>query len=59
MNELVGAKLTISRIKTQLLDIAGELIADDLSDKNYAIERLLKVVEYIDDNDVKVSEIQI
>jgi hypothetical protein len=59
MNELLEAKLTISRIKTQLLDLAGELIADDLSDKDYAIKRLLGVVEYIDVHDVKVSDIKI
>jgi hypothetical protein len=58
MNELLEAKLTIARIKTQLLDLAGELVADDLSDKDYAIQRLLKVVEYIDEHDVKVSYIQ-
>lgn len=57
MNDLLEAKLTIARIKTQLLDLAGELVADDRSDKDYAIQRLLKVVEYIDEHDVKVSDI--
>jgi hypothetical protein len=33
MNELLEAKLTISKIKTQLLDLAGELVADELTDK--------------------------
>jgi hypothetical protein len=45
MNELLEAKLIIARIKVKLLDLAGELIADDLSDKEYAIKRILKVVE--------------
>ncbi|MCM2531480.1 hypothetical protein NDK43_02530 [Neobacillus pocheonensis] len=58
MNDLLEAKLTITRIKTQLLDHTGELIADDLSGKDYAIQRLLKVVEYIDEHDVKISDIQ-
>lgn len=59
MNEVLEAKLTISRIKTQLLDLAGELIADDSSDKEYAIKRVLGVVEYIDEHDVKVSDIEL
>lgn len=58
MNDLLEAKLTISRIKTQLLDLTGELIADESAGKNYAIKRLLGVVEYIDEHDVKVSDIQ-
>lgn len=32
VNELLEAKLTIARIKVQLLDLTGELIANDLSD---------------------------
>ena len=59
MNDLLEAKLTVTRIKVQLLDLAGELIADDLSDKDYTIQRLLKVVEYIDEHDVKVSDIEL
>jgi hypothetical protein len=59
LNELLEAKLTIARIKVNLLDLAGELIADDLSDKEYAIKRILKVVEYIDESDVKVSDIDL
>jgi uncharacterized Fe-S cluster-containing radical SAM superfamily enzyme len=59
LNDLLEAKLTIARIKVNLLDLAGELIADDLSDKDYAIQRILKVVEYIDDSDVKVSDIDL
>lgn len=45
MNELLEAKLTISCIRTQLLDLAGELIADDLSTKEYAIKRILTVID--------------
>ncbi|NHC43396.1 hypothetical protein G6549_26360 [Bacillus sp. MM2020_1] len=59
MNDLLEAKLTIARIKVNLLDLAGELIADDLSDKEYAIKQILKVVEYIDESDVKVSDIEL
>jgi hypothetical protein len=59
MNELLEAKLTIGRIKTQLLDLAGELVADDLADKYYAIKRMLIIVEYIDEHDVKICEIEI
>ncbi len=57
MNELLEAKLTISKIKTQLLDLAGELIADALTDKAYAIKRILRVVEHIEEHDVEVKEI--
>ncbi|MGG3471314.1 hypothetical protein ABES02_28070 [Neobacillus pocheonensis] len=57
MNELLEAKLTISKIKTQLLDLAGELVADDLTDKAYAIQRIMRVVEHIEEHDVEVKEI--
>ncbi|MBV7507404.1 hypothetical protein KW850_19375 [Bacillus sp. sid0103] len=57
MNDLLEAKLTITRIKTQFLDLAGELVADIASDKEYAIKRILGVVEYIDENDVNVRDI--
>jgi anaerobic ribonucleoside-triphosphate reductase len=59
LNELLEAKLTIAHIKVNLVDLAGELITDDLSDKEYAIKRILKVVEYIDEYDVKVSDIDL
>jgi hypothetical protein len=39
------------------MDINGELIAVDLSGKEYAINRLLTIVEYINDYDVKINEI--
>jgi hypothetical protein len=38
MNELLEAKLIIGRIKVKLMYLAGELIADDLSDKEYPIK---------------------
>jgi hypothetical protein len=57
VDELLEAKLTIGRIKVQLLDLAGELIADNLSDKEYAIKWLMTIVDYIDENDVVVKEI--
>jgi hypothetical protein len=37
---LIEAKLTISKIKTQVLELAGKLIADDLTDKAYAMQRI-------------------
>jgi hypothetical protein len=57
MNELLEAKLTISRIRTQLLDLAGELVADEFTDRVYAIQRILKVVEYSEEHDIGVKEI--
>lgn len=57
MNELLEAKLTISKIISELLDLAGELVADDLTDKPYAIQRILRVVEQIEEHDVDVKEI--
>ncbi|MEH7749240.1 hypothetical protein V7659_30180 [Neobacillus drentensis] len=57
MNELLEAKLTITRIKTELLDLTGELVADDLTEKSYAIQRILRVVEHIEEHDVAVKEI--
>jgi hypothetical protein len=59
MNELLEAKLTIGRIKTQLLDLTGELVADDLADKYYAIKRMLTIVKYIDEHDVKIGDFEI
>jgi hypothetical protein len=57
MNELLEAKLTISCIRTQLIDLAGELVADSLTDKGYSIKRILEVVELIDEHDIGVKEI--
>jgi hypothetical protein len=57
MHELLEAKLTIGKIKVQLLNLAGELIADDLTDKEYAIKRLLTIVEYLEEHDITVKEI--
>jgi hypothetical protein len=57
MNDLLEGKLFVTRIKTQLLDLAGELIADDLTDKLYAINRILNIIEYIEKQDVPVPEI--
>jgi hypothetical protein len=48
----------ISRIRTQLLDLAGSLIADHLAGKDFAIERTLKVIEFIDKNDIPISDIK-
>jgi uncharacterized Fe-S cluster-containing radical SAM superfamily enzyme len=59
LNDLLEAKLTIARIKVNLLDLAEELVADDLSDKEYAIKQILKVVEFIDESDVKVIDIDL
>jgi hypothetical protein len=58
MNDLLEAKLTISRIKTQLLDLAIGLISDDSTDKEFALKRILKIIEYIDENDIKISTIE-
>jgi hypothetical protein len=57
MNELLEAKLTIGKIKVKLLNLTGELIADDLADKEYAIKRMLTIVEFIDEHDVEIKEI--
>lgn len=57
MNDLIEAKLTIARIKVKVLDLAGALAADDLADKDYAISKLLELVDYIEVEDVRISEI--
>jgi Leucine-rich repeat (LRR) protein len=57
MNEMLEGKLFVTRIKTQLLDLTGELIADDLTDKHYAINRILNIIEYIEKQDVPIPEI--
>ncbi|WP_423800775.1 hypothetical protein [Neobacillus sp. SAB-20_R2A] len=58
MNDLLEAKLTFARIKVKLLDLAGELISDKDSTKEYAIKRLLEVVDYIDEHDITVKDIE-
>lgn len=57
MNDLIEAKLTIARIKVKVLDLAGALAADDLADKDYAITKLLELVEFIEDKDVLTRDI--
>jgi hypothetical protein len=57
MDDLLEAKLILSRIKTQLLDLAGGLISDDSTDKEFALKRILKIIEYIDENDINISTI--
>jgi hypothetical protein len=47
----------ITKIKTQLLNLSGELVADDLTEKEDVIKRVLGVVEHPDKNDVEVKEI--
>ncbi|MGD6898361.1 hypothetical protein [Bacillus infantis] len=59
MNDLLEAKLTITRIKEKLLDLAGGLIADNLTDKEYAAAKLLEIVEYIDEKDIKIGDIEV
>ncbi|MBT2653899.1 hypothetical protein J7E81_01390 [Bacillus sp. ISL-18] len=59
MNELLEAKLTISRIKSEVLNLAAELVDDQSSEKDYAIKRLLGVVEFIEAYDVNVKDIQL
>ena len=59
MNELLEAKLTISRIKSEVLNLAAELVADETSDKDYAIKRLVGIVEFIEQYDVKVKDIEL
>lgn len=58
MNDLLEAKLFISEIKTKLLDLTGALYADNLADKQYCIDGLLKVIEYIEGNDITVKELK-
>ena len=59
MNELLEAKLTLSRIKSEVLNLAAELVSDQSADKDYAIKRLLGVVEFIEEYDVKVKDIEL
>ncbi|MGF6951027.1 hypothetical protein QF028_003532 [Neobacillus sp. B4I6] len=59
MNELLEAKLTISRIKSEVLNLTAELVADESAGKDYAIKRLLGVVEFIEEYDVKDKDIEL
>lgn len=58
MNDLLEAKLTISQIRTQLLDLAGSLIADHLAGKEFALEHTLKIIDYIDKNEISIKDIK-
>lgn len=58
MNDLLEAKLSIAKIKVKVLDLAGALADDDLADKDYAITKLLELVEYIEKEDVIIKEIK-
>jgi hypothetical protein len=56
-NDLLEAKLLIARIKVKLLDLAGALEADNVTDKEYAVRELLAIVDYVEEHDVRVGEI--
>lgn len=57
MNDLLETKLLIARIKVKLLDLAGALEADSVTDKAYAVKQLLAIVDYIEEEDVRVGDI--
>lgn len=57
MNNLLEAKVIISKIKTRLLDLTGELVSDDTADKQ-VVDRLLTIVEYIEKEDVSIDYIR-
>ncbi|WP_160719664.1 hypothetical protein [Bacillus sp. USDA818B3_A] len=59
MNELLDAKLSLSRIKSEVLNLAAELLANESADKSFAIKRLLGVVEFIENGDVNTTDIKI
>ncbi|MCM3729589.1 hypothetical protein M3226_28825 [Neobacillus cucumis] len=58
-NELLDAKLSISRIKSEVLNLAGELLVNEVADKDFAINRLLEIVEFIENRDVKTKDIKL
>ncbi|RFU71003.1 hypothetical protein D0469_03420 [Peribacillus saganii] len=58
MNSLLEAKLLLSKVKTKLLDVTDQLVSDDTTDKQDAIGQLLKIVEYIEKEDITVEQIK-
>lgn len=58
MNNLLEAKVIISKIKTRLLDLTSELVTDETADNQVAIDRLLTIVEYIEKEDVSTDYIR-
>jgi hypothetical protein len=58
VNDILEAKLFVGRIKVEILDLTGALIADDSTDKKYAVEQLLKIVEYIEEHEISIKEIE-
>ncbi|PFN76201.1 hypothetical protein COJ85_32985 [Bacillus sp. AFS076308] len=59
LNELLDAKLSISRIKSEVLNLAGELLANEAAERGDAIKRLLEVVEFIENSDVNTKDIKL
>ena len=59
LNELLDAKLSLSRIKSEVLNLAAELLANESADKAFAIKRLLGVVEFIEKGDVKTTDLKL
>lgn len=57
MNEILEAKLSIAKIKVKVLDLAGALAADETTDKDYAITKLLEIVEYIEKEDIRPQDL--
>lgn len=55
MNDLLEAKLSIAKIKVKVLDLAGALAADEATDKDYAIGKLLEIVEYIEKEEKDIT----
>lgn len=58
MNNLLEAKVIISKIKTRVLDLTSELVTDETADNQVAIDRLLTIVEYIEKEDVSTDYIR-
>ncbi|MEH7415020.1 hypothetical protein V7266_07000 [Neobacillus drentensis] len=59
LNELLDAKLSLSRIKSEVLNLAGELLANESADRGFAIKRLLEIVQFLENGDVKTKDIKL
>jgi negative regulator of replication initiation len=48
----------LNEIKTKLLDLTEALNSDEMADKDFAVDKLLNIIRYIDLSDVDVTYIR-
>ncbi|MBT2657943.1 hypothetical protein J7E81_22335 [Bacillus sp. ISL-18] len=52
-------KLSLSRFKSEILNLAGGLMANEAADKGFAIKRLLENLELVENSDEMTKNIKL